>query len=31
MAMTIDQLIDIVQADLTITGLFDKILPDFEI
>lgn len=31
MAMTIDQLVDIVQADLTITGLFDKILPDLEI
>ena len=29
--MTIDQLVDIVQADLTITGLFDKILPDLEI
>ena len=31
MSMTIDQLIDIVQADLTLTGLFDKILPDLEI
>jgi len=31
MAMTIDQLVDIVQADLTFTGLFDKILPDMEI
>jgi len=31
MAMTIDQLIDIVQADLTISGLFDKVLPDIEI
>jgi len=31
MAMTIDQLVDIVQADLTISGLFDKILPDLEI
>jgi hypothetical protein len=29
--MTIDQLVDIVQADLTISGLFDKILPDIEI
>ena len=29
--MTIDQLVDIVQADLTVTGLFDKILPDLEI
>ena len=31
MAMTIDQLIDIVQGDLTISGLFDKIIPDMEI
>ena len=31
MAMTIDQLVDIVQADLTISGLFDKIIPDIEI
>lgn len=31
MSMTIDQLVDIVQADLTMTGLFDKILPDMEI
>jgi len=31
MSMTIDQLVDIVQADLTMTGLFDKILPDLEI
>lgn len=31
MAMTIDQLVDIVQADLTVSGLFDKILPDIEI
>jgi len=31
MAITIDQLVDIVQADLTMTGLFDKILPDLEI
>jgi len=31
MAMTIDQLVDIVQADLTISGLFDKVLPDLEI
>jgi len=31
MAMTIDQLVDIVQGDLTISGLFDKILPDIEI
>lgn len=31
MAMTIDQLVDIVQADLTISGLFDKVLPDIEI
>lgn len=31
MAMTIDQLVDIVQADLTISGMFDKILPDLEI
>ncbi len=29
--MTIDQLVDIVQADLTISGIFDKILPDIEI
>ena len=29
--MTIDQLIDIVQGDLTISGLFDKIIPDMEI
>lgn len=31
MAITIDQLIDIVQADLTYTGLFPKVLPDLEI
>jgi len=31
MAMTIDQLVDIVQGDLTVSGLFDKILPDIEI
>ena len=31
MAMTIDQLVDIVQADLTISGLMPKILPDLEI
>jgi len=31
MAITIDQLVDIVQADLTMTGLFPKILPDLEI
>lgn len=31
MSMTIDQLVDIVQADLTISGLFDKVLPDIEI
>ena len=31
MSMTIDQLVDIVQADLTISGLFDKILPDIDI
>ena len=31
MSMTIDQLVDIVQSDLTISGLFDKILPDLEI
>ena len=31
MAMTIDQLVDIVQADLSIGGLFPKILPDLEI
>ena len=31
MSMTIDQLVDIVQADLTLSGLFDKILPDLEI
>jgi hypothetical protein len=31
MSMTIDQLVDIVQADLTMTGLFEKILPDLEI
>jgi len=29
--MTIDQLIDIVQSDMTMSGLFDKILPDLEI
>lgn len=29
--MTIDQLVDIVQADLSFSGLFDKILPDIEI
>lgn len=31
MAMTIEQLVDIVQADLTISGMFDKIIPDIEI
>ena len=31
MSMTIDQLVDIVQADLSFSGLFDKILPDMEI
>lgn len=31
MSMTIDQLVDIIQADLTFSGLFDKILPDIEI
>jgi len=31
MAMTIDQLVDIVQADLTFTGLFPKVIPDLEI
>jgi hypothetical protein len=31
MSMTIDQLVDIVQADLTISGLFDKVIPDIEI
>jgi hypothetical protein len=31
MSMTIDQLVDIVQADLTLSGLFDKVLPDIEI
>lgn len=31
MAITLDQLIDIVQADLTYTGLFPKVLPDMEI
>jgi len=31
MAMTIEQLVDIVQMDLTMTGLFPKILPDVEI
>jgi len=31
MAMTIDQLIDIVQGDLTVSGLFDKIIPDMEV
>jgi hypothetical protein len=31
MSMTIDQLVDIVQGDLTISGLFDKILPDLEV
>jgi len=29
--MTIDQLIDIVQGDLTVSGLFDKIIPDMEV
>jgi hypothetical protein len=31
MAYSIEQLIDIVQADLTVSGLFEKILPDKEI
>lgn len=31
MAMTIDQLIDIIQSDLSFSGLFDKVLPDLEI
>lgn len=31
MSMTIDQLVDIIQGDLTISGLFDKIIPDIEI
>ena len=31
MSMSIEQLIDIVQADLTVSGLFEKILPDKEI
>ena len=31
MSMTIDQLVDIVQGDLTISGTFDKIIPDIEI
>lgn len=31
MAITIDQLVDIVQADLTMTGLFPRVLPDLEI
>jgi len=31
MAITLDQLVDIVQADLTFTGLVPKILPDLEI
>lgn len=31
MAITIDQVIDIVQAELSISGLFPKILPDMEI
>jgi hypothetical protein len=31
MAITIDQLIDIAQADLTFTGLMPKVLPDLEI
>ena len=31
MAIAIEQLIDIVQMELTISGLFDKILPDLEI
>ena len=31
MAVTIEQLIDIVQADLTISGLLPKVLPDIEI
>jgi hypothetical protein len=30
-AITIEQLIDIVQADLTLSGLFPKVLPDTEI
>ena len=28
MAMTIEQLIDIVNQDLTVSGLFPKILPE---
>ncbi len=31
MAMSIEQLIDIVQADLCMSGLFPKVLPDLEI
>lgn len=31
MAMTIEQIIDVVQADLTISGLLPKVLPDIEI
>lgn len=31
MAVTLEQLIDIVQADLTISGLLPKVLPDMEI
>jgi hypothetical protein len=31
MSMTIDQLVDIVQGDLTISGVFDKLVPDIQI
>lgn len=31
MAITIEQLIDVVQQDLTFSGMFDKVLPDTEI
>jgi len=31
MAMTIDQLVDIIQSDLSFSGMFDKVLPDLEI
>ena len=30
-SITIEQLIDIVQADLSVSGLFPKVLPDVEI
>jgi len=31
MSITIEQLVDLTQADLTMTGLFPKVLPDLEI